>query len=114
MCKRLSRKRDNRFTVIFFSNILRTDETALCTTMHDSLGSRGNDDTLRRHGATTEGSAVPWILVYMFAPQAFRAVVCVTVPGNGSATMIADEVFFGSGKAFHGVFVPRPSSLLLS
>lgn len=48
-------------------------------------------------GAAIRG-AIPWIYIHMFAPQAFRTMVCVTVPLYKVPAMLTLEIFDRSFK----------------
>ena len=91
-------KLNKPFFVIFFRRILRSDETALRAFMLDAILSGINDDTLWLHSATAKGSAVAGIQVNMFAPQAHRAVIGVSIAGYTFATLLTDEVLFLSSE----------------
>jgi len=48
----------------------------------------------RHHHPLTFIGPIPWIVIYMFAPQAIRAMVSITVTLHFLAAMLTLEVFY--------------------
>ena len=65
----------------------------------------GYGDRYWLHHSVTGLGSIPWIYIYMLAPQAFGAVVCIACSSYRGAAFFAGEVFFLSGKSLRHRFV---------